>query len=65
MLPKESLHLHLGCHFCKINVHTAILRSFTHFVRIFSHFARILRDFSRIFTKSKHLGVRLHPRLLD
>jgi len=37
---------------------------FSDFLKVFRDFAQILTDFSRIFTKSKILGVRLHPRLL-
>jgi len=31
------------------------------FARILEDFAQVLWDFARIFTKSKLLGVRLHP----
>jgi len=34
---------------------------FREFLKVFRDFARILWDFARIFTKSKLLGVRLHP----
>jgi len=34
---------------------------FKEFVEVFRNFARILQDFAWIFTKSKLLGVRLHP----
>ena len=51
---KKRLHLQFECHFCKIKAHTASLRRFT-------RFAQILRDFAGIFTKSKVLGVNLHP----
>jgi len=37
------------------------VKVFRGFARILKDFSRILKDFSRIFTKSKILGVRLHP----
>jgi len=40
------------------------VKVFRDFVQISTDFARILRNFARIFTKSKLLGVRLHPRFL-
>ena len=33
----------------------------TIFAQIFREFQQVIRDFSRIYTKSKLLGVRLHP----
>ena len=47
-----------GAIFAKIKAYTAILRRFS------PNFAKISTDFARIFTKSKVLGVRLHPSLL-
>jgi len=37
---------------------------FTDFAQISTDFAWIFNDFAQIFTKSKFLGVRLHPHLL-
>jgi len=54
MTSKISLHFDLGCHFCKIQAHTAILRTFSHILSKFP-------DFARIFTKSKVLGVAVAP----
>jgi len=34
---------------------------FAQILKIFRYFAQISMDFARIFTKSKLLGVRLHP----
>jgi len=52
---KETAALWFWWHFCKIKAHTAILRRYS---RILHRFPRI---FARIFTKSKLLGVCLHP----
>jgi len=54
MTPKNGLHFDFGCHFCKINAHTAIWR----------HFAQISTDFARIFSESQVLGGTLAPHLL-
>jgi len=35
---------------------------FRDFVKVFRYFAQISTDFCRIFTKSKLLGVLLHPK---
>jgi len=37
--------------------------TFTEFVKVFRDFALLLKDFARNSTKSKLLGVCLHPRL--
>jgi len=55
----KSLHFDFGHHFKK-SVHI-IAKVFTHFAQLSTDFSLILRDFARIFTKSKLLGVRLHP----
>jgi len=38
-----------------------VVKIFTDFAQIFTDFVRIFREFARIFTKSKLLGMRLHP----
>jgi len=35
--------------------------TYSAFANVFTHFAHISTDFSRIFTKSKFMGVGLHP----
>jgi len=55
---KKRLHFHFGCHFGKLNAHTAKLRRFAHFLPKSSHFARILGDFARIFTNSQGFLIR-------
>jgi len=58
-----------GCHFFK-SKHVGrnfrpIFREFVpDFAKVFTDFAQIFKNFARIFTKSKLLGVRLHPCLL-
>jgi len=49
MTLKKRLHCRFGCHFCKINAHTAILRRFANFAKVSTYFARF-------FTKSKRWG---------
>jgi len=73
--PKKAPHVilgaisfkskHVGHHFCS---HCEFAQIFREFVKVFRDFARILkdfawilRDFAQIFTKSKLLGVCLHP----
>jgi len=51
MTSKKHLRFDFGCHFFQIKAYQAILQRLSH------HFAQI-------FTKSKFLGVRLHPHLL-
>jgi len=73
---KQRLHVILGAIFsnqstlgagfaCIFKEFAQIFRDFvkvcTDFAQTFLEFARIFRDFSRIFTKSRLLGVRLHP----
>jgi len=53
---------HVGHHFC--SGFQGFCDVFRDFDKISTDFARILRDFAGIFTKSKLLGVRLHPRFL-
>jgi len=48
---------HVGRHFFKIKSDYVE----HHFCHLFREFAQIFRDFDRIFTKSKLLGMRLHP----
>ena len=63
---------HVGRHFCSyFREFSQIFRDFVKvcrdFAQISTDFTRVLRDFTRIFTKSQHLGLRLHllhPRLL-
>jgi len=60
---------HDGRHFCSYfqgvcGDFQGFCEGFHIFCPDFHDFVRILRDFSRIFTKSKLLGVHLHPRLL-
>jgi len=38
-----------------------IQTTYNSFAKVFTHFAQISTDFALIFTKSKLLGVRLHP----
>jgi len=63
---------HAGRHFFHIKTRWApcllafsgsmeFVKVFTDFAQISTYFARIFREFARIFTKSKLLGVRLHP----
>jgi len=62
---KAALHVilqKLGAIFAQISRYLA--KVFTFFVQISTNFAQIFRDFSRIFTRSKLLGVGVHPRLL-
>jgi len=54
---KRCLHYDFGAIFVKSN-------TCSDFAKVFTHFAHISTDFARIFTKSKVLGVHLHPRLL-
>jgi len=42
-LPKKRLHFDVGCHFCKIKAHVAILRRFSH---ILPKFPQIFPGFS-------------------
>jgi len=49
----------LGANFAHIFME--FVKVFRDFARILKDFARILRDFARYFTKSKSVGVRLHP----
>jgi len=54
----KRLHFHFGCHFCKINAHTAILRRFTHILPKCLH---ILRGFCPDFHQVKNFGGALAP----
>ena len=59
--PNKNLHFHFGCHLCKINEHTAILRMFPH---IFPTFRHILPEFKGIlpgFLPIQIFGVPLEP----
>jgi len=51
----------LGAIFVKSKHMQQFAKVFIHFSQISTEFAWILRDFAWIFTKSKVLGVRLHP----
>jgi len=52
---KKALHVILGAIFSNQSILGDI------FAQIFREFVKVFRAFSRIFTKSKLLGVRLHP----
>ena len=58
---KKRLHFHFGCHFCKINAHTAILRRFTHILLRFPHILPGFKGFCPDFHQIKTFGVLLHP----
>jgi len=44
-----------------VQIFRDFVKGFRDFAHISMDFTRILRDFARIFTKSKLLGVHLHP----
>jgi len=60
---KIRLHIDFERHFVNQSTSSDFAKVFTHFFQIFKDFARTFRDFARIFTKSKRLGMLLHPHL--
>ena len=71
-LQKKRLHVTLGAIFSNQNTLGAIFacifgvfaQIFRDFAKVFIDFVQISLDFAVIFTKSKLLGVHLHPCLL-
>jgi len=69
---KKRLHVTLGAIFSNQSTLDVIFacifgefaQIFRDFEKVFTDFAQISLNFARIFTKSKLLGVHLHPRLL-
>ena len=59
--PNKNLHFHFGCHLCKINVHTAILRMFPHIFPNFLTFCPNFRGFCPDFYQFKFLGCHCNP----